>query len=111
MDQPKIERMLRLMKMMPQIAPDFDSLMYFSEEESYLINSLLDALVPTNALKRGIKDKLAVVVDSTASANYVDRRSNAASVQNLAREIRIQDSPAFEEYVREYIRTCLSIDI
>ena len=100
MDQPKIERMLRLMKMMsgninysveelseklemsdrtiyryidtfknagftvtkiwantyklekmPKGAPEFDKLMYFSEEESYLINSLLDALVPTNALK------------------------------------------------------------
>ena len=115
MDQPKIERMLRLMKMMsgninysveelseklemsdrtiyryidtfknagftvtkiwantyklekmPKSAPEFDKLMYFSEEESYLINSLLDALVPTNALKKGIKDKLAVICDATS---------------------------------------------
>ena len=132
MDQPKIERLLRLMKLMsgnlnftvdelaekldttdrtiyryfdtfkaagftvtklwantyklekmPKSMPEFDKLMYFSEEESYLINSLLDALVPTNALKKGIKDKLAVVCDSTAIADYVDRRSNAAHVTNL----------------------------
>ncbi len=137
MDQPKIERMLRLMKLMsgninysveelssklemsdrtiyryidtfksagfavtkiwantyklehmPKSMPDFDKLMYFSEEESYLINSLLDALVPTNSLKKGIKDKLAVVVDSTAIANYVDRRSNAAHVTNLTQAAR-----------------------
>ncbi len=137
MDQPKIERMLRLMKMMsgninysveelseklemsdrtiyryidtfknagftvtkiwantyklekiPQSMPDFDKLMYFSEEESYLINSLLDALVPTNSLKKGIKDKLAVVVDSTSIANFVDRRSNAAHVTNLTQAAR-----------------------
>lgn len=105
MDQPKQDRMLRLMKMMsgninytieelserlemsprtiyryidtfknsgyvvnklftnvykiesvPQSMPDFAKLMYFSEEESYLINSLLDALAPTNALKKGIKE-------------------------------------------------------
>ncbi len=137
MDQPKIERMLRLMKMMsgninysveelseklemsdrtiyryidtfknagftvtkiwantyklekiPQSMPDFDKLMYFSEEESYLINSLLDALVPTNSLKKGIKEKLAVVVDSTSIANFVDRRSNAAHVTNLTQAAR-----------------------
>jgi len=134
MDQPKIERMLRLMKLMsgninysveelseklemsdrtiyryidtfraagftvtkiwantyklekmPKGAPEFDKLMYFSEEEAYLINSLLDALVPTNALKKGIKDKLAVICDATSIADYVDRRSNAAAVTNLAK--------------------------
>jgi predicted DNA-binding transcriptional regulator YafY len=137
MDQPKIERMLRLMKMMsgninysveelseklemsdrtiyryidtfknagftvtkiwantyklekmPKGAPEFDKLMYFSEEESYLINSLLDALVPTNALKKGIKDKLAVICDATSVADYVDRRSNAAAVQSLTQAAR-----------------------
>ena len=95
MDQPKTERMLRLMKMMsgninytvdqlsehldmsqrtiyryidtfkqagfvvekvlantyklegmPRSAPDFDKLMYFSEEESYLINNRLTCKVP-----------------------------------------------------------------
>ncbi len=137
MDQPKIERMLRLMKMlsgninytvdelserldmsqrtiyryidtfknagftvtklftntyklekMPKSAPDLERLMYFSEEESYLINSLLDALVPTNALKKGIKDKLSVICDATCIADYVDRRSNAAHVTNLTQAAR-----------------------
>ncbi len=134
MDQPKFERMLRLMKMMsgsfnytiqeisqkldmsertiyryidtfksagfavtrictntyklekaPKVLPDFDKLLYFSEEESYLINSLIDALSPTNSLKKGIKGKLAVVYSQTAIADYVDKRSNAMHVQELTR--------------------------
>jgi Predicted transcriptional regulator len=67
----------------PKSMPDFDKLLYFSEEESYLINSLIDALVPTNSLKQGIKDKLAVVYDSTAIADYVAQESNAAHVEAL----------------------------
>lgn len=147
MDQPKIERMLRLMKMMsgninysveelaerldmsdrtiyryidtfknagytvtkiyantyklekiPREMPNFDKLMYFSEEESYLINSLLDALVPTNSLKKGIKKKLAVIYDKTSIADYVDRRSNAAHVENLTRAAREKKKVILKDY-------------
>ena len=107
MDQPKIERLLRLMKMMsgsvnysidelsdklemsprtiyryidtfksagfavtkmygniyrlgkmPKNAPDFDRLIYFSEEEAMLVNGLIDSLSPSNTLKANLKDKL-----------------------------------------------------
>ena len=147
MDQPKQDRMLRLMKMMsgninytieelsnrlemsprtiyryidtfknsgyvvnklftnvykiesvPQSMPDFDKLMYFSEEESYLINSLLDALAPTNALKKGIKEKLAVIYDKTAIADFVDRRSNAAHVQSLTAAARDKKKVILKDY-------------
>ena len=100
MDQPKLERMLRLMKYlsgnvnytigelgrkldmsprtvyryidtfksagfavtklygdvyklaaMPREAIEIDKLIYFSEEEAYLVNSLIDQLVPTKNIK------------------------------------------------------------
>lgn len=147
MDQPKADRMLRLMKMMssninytidelsehldmsirtiyryidtfkqagfvveklysntykleklPKSMPDFDKLMYFSEEESYLINSLLDRLSPTNALKKGIKKKLAVIYDKTAIADFVDRRSNAAHVENLTKAAREKKKVFLRDY-------------
>ncbi len=50
---------------MPQNAPEFDKLVYFSDEESYLVNNLIDALSPTNALKAGLRKKLAVIYDNT----------------------------------------------
>ena len=82
----------------PREMPNFDKLMYFSEEESYLINSLLDALVPTNSLKKGIKKKLAVIYDKTSIADYVDRRSNAAHVENLTRAAREKKKVILKDY-------------
>lgn len=147
MDQPKQDRMLRLMKMMsgninytieelserlemsprtiyrhidtiknagyvvnklytntykiesvPQSMPDFDKLMCFSEEESYLINALIDRLSPTNSLKRGIRDKLAVIYDKTAIADFVDRRSNAAYVRELTKAARARKKVILKAY-------------
>lgn len=45
MNQPKVVFALRLMKM--------------------LLNNLIDALSPTNALKAGLRKKLAVIYDNT----------------------------------------------
>lgn len=67
----------------PQPSPEFDNLVYFSDEESYLVNNLIDALSPTNALKAGLRKKLAVIYDSTGIEGFLDRRSNAAHVANL----------------------------
>lgn len=111
MDQPKIERLLRLMVMMtgntnstiedfahslkttsrsvyryidtirssgfvvekmrsnvyklgkmPRGSVDFSKLIYFSEEEAHIINSLIHNLDNTNLLKRNLQKKLAVVM-------------------------------------------------
>ena len=68
---------------MPQPAPEFDKLVYFSDDESYLVNGLIDALSPTNALKAGLRKKLAAIYDTTGIEGFVDRKSNAAHVANL----------------------------
>ena len=83
---------------MPSSAPDLGRLMYFSEEESYLINSLLDALVPTNSLKKGIKKKLSIICDSTCVADYVDRRSNAAHVASITQAAREKKKVLLKNY-------------
>ena len=83
---------------LPRHAPNFDTLMYFSEEESYLINSLLDGLSPTNSLKKGIKKKLAVIYDKTSIADFVDRRSNAAHVQSLTEASKGKKKAVLKDY-------------
>lgn len=137
MDQPKIERMLRLMKLlagntnytidelasklkmsyrtiyryidtfkdsgfavvklygnvyklgkMPKSTPDFEKLLYFSEEEAYLVNSLIDRLDPTNALKVDLKRKLSAIYSSTSIADYVDKRTNASNIHQLSEAIK-----------------------
>lgn len=136
MDQPKMERMLRLMKLLsgnvnysvpelsdklgmsvrtiyryidtfkaagfavtklhgdcyklgslPKDTVDLDRLIYFSEEEAYLVNSLIDGLTPTNSLKSNLKQKLSAIYKSTSIADYVDSRSNSAHVQALGEAI------------------------
>jgi len=86
------------MEKLPKAMPDFDRLLYFSEEEAYLINSLIDALVPTNSLKKGIKKKLAVVYDSTSIADFVDRRSNMAHVENLRKAATAKKKVILKDY-------------
>mgnify|MGYP002854731507 CR=1 FL=1 len=63
---------------------DLSKIVYFSEEEAYIVNRLIDSLDNTNALKQGLHRKLAAIYDSTSIANYVDKKTNAANIQALA---------------------------
>lgn len=65
--------------------PDLENLVYFSEEEAYIVNSLIDRLDSTNMLKANLHRKLASIYDSTTIANYVDKKSNAANVESLSK--------------------------
>ena len=154
MDQPKIERMLRLMKLMsgntnytidelasklemsyrtiyryidtfksagfavsklygnvyklgklPENAPDFEKLIYFSEEEAYIVNNLIDRLDPTNTLKATLKNKLSAIYGSTGIADYIDKRSNAGNVQTLADAINAKRKVVLRNYESGHSRT------
>lgn len=83
---------------MPQPAPEFEKLVYFSDEESYLVNNLIDALSPTNALKAGLRKKLAVIYDSTGIEGFVDRKSNAAHVANLRKAAQEKKMVILHDY-------------
>lgn len=147
MDQPKIERLLRLMKLMsgsvnysidelsdklemsvrtvyryidtfkeagfavtklygdtyklgkmPKNAVDIDKLIYFSEEEAYLVNSLIDSLASANTLKANLKDKLSAIYSQTSIADYVSGKSNAARVEELGRAIQDQKKVILKGY-------------
>jgi len=83
---------------MPKNAVEIDKLIYFSEEEAYLVNSLIDQLVPSNSLKANLKEKLSAIYSSTSIADYVDRRSNAAHVEALGRAIEEQRQVLLKDY-------------
>lgn len=73
---------------MPSRSVDIDNLIYFSEEEAYLVNSLIDRLIPSNTLKANLKQKLSAIYDSTSIADYVDSRSNSTHVELLGKAIK-----------------------
>lgn len=137
MDQPKIERLLRLMKMMsgnvnytideladklgtsyrsiyryidtfkasgfvveklhsnvyklgkmPRSYVELKDLIYFSEEEAYIVNSLINSLDSTNMLKINLKKKLSAVYNSTSIVNYVQKKEVAEHIESLGEAIR-----------------------
>ncbi|MCR5276286.1 MAG: WYL domain-containing protein [Bacteroidales bacterium] len=147
MDQPKIERLLRLMQMlsgptyytledmaqtlgmsertvyryidtfrsagysvdrvhgnvfrmatMKRPYPDLSKIVYFSEEEAYIVNRIIDSLDNTNALKQGLHRKLAAIYDSTSIADYVDKRTNAANIQALSDAARAKVMAVLKNY-------------
>ncbi|MCR4825014.1 MAG: WYL domain-containing protein [Bacteroidales bacterium] len=87
----------RLAKLSPKY-PDLDKLVYFSEEEAYLVNRLIDRLDPTNALKTGLQRKLAAIYSSTSIADYIDKSSNASNVEGLSRAVREKKSVRLVNY-------------
>lgn len=147
MDQPKIERMLRLMKMMsgnvnytveelgdklgisyrsiyryidtfkasgfvveklqknvyklgkmPRSYVDMKNLIYFSEEEAYIIDSLINSLDETNTLKTDLKKKLSAVYNFTTMISYVQKKDIAERVEALGKAIRGKKKVVLKAY-------------
>ena len=67
--------------------PDISKLVYFSEEEAYIVSKLIESLDNTNTLKQDLNRKLASIYSSTSIANFIDRKSNATTVSSLNQAI------------------------
>lgn len=63
--------------------PDISKLVYFSEEEAYIVGKLIESLDNTNTLKQDLHRKLASIYSSTSISNFIDRKSNAETVEKL----------------------------
>lgn len=66
---------------------DISQLIYFTEEEAFLVNRLIDGLADTNVIKENLRRKLSVIYGSTAIADCVIKRENAANVHALREAI------------------------
>lgn len=77
---------------------DLSKIVYFSDEEAYVVNRLIDRLDDTNAMKQGLKRKLTAVYDATNIGNYVDRKSNSANIEALAEAIREKKAVLLKDY-------------
>lgn len=73
---------------MPKGYVDLKDLIYFSEEEAYIVNSLINSLDSTNALKINLKKKLSAVYNSTSIINYVQKKDIAEHIEILGNAMR-----------------------
>ena len=77
---------------------DLSKIVYFSDEEAYVVNRLIDRLDDTNTMKQGLKRKLTAVYDATNIGNYVDRKSNSANIEALAEAMRGKKAVLLKDY-------------
>lgn len=77
---------------------DFNKLIYFTEEEAFIINRLINSLDNNHALKRDIQRKLASVYDSTSIANYIDKTANASNIEALSQAISSHKQVVLKKY-------------
>ena len=62
---------------------DFKKLIYFTDEEAYLVAKMIEGIDNNNTLKRDLQRKLASVYDCTSIANYIDNPANAVNIEAL----------------------------
>lgn len=67
---------------------DLRNIVYFSPEEAFIVNRLIDSLDPSNSLKNELRRKLSAIYDKTSIVEFTDRPSTAAKVQSLVEAIR-----------------------
>lgn len=67
---------------------DFNRLIYFTEEEAFIVAKMIEGIDNNNTLKRDLQRKLVSVYDSTSIGNYIDNPANAANIESLSRGIK-----------------------
>ena len=77
---------------------DLSQLVYFSEEEAIIVSRLIENLSSTNAMKAGLKQKLAAVYDSTSIADYIQIKSRSDEIETLAKAIQDKKQVALISY-------------
>lgn len=77
---------------------DFKKLIYFTEEEAFIVSKMLNGLNDTHSLKRDLQKKLACVYDCTSIANYQDNPSVASNIEVIAAAIKGKKQVIFHQY-------------
>ena len=63
--------------------PNLNKFIYFTEEEAYILNNMIENLSVTNSLRQDLKRKLYSVYDCTSISNYSERCNNAPNIEAL----------------------------
>ena len=73
---------------MPKTHIDLQNLIYFSEEEAYIVNGLIDSLDVSNAFKGTLKKKLSAIYNSINKVEYSVNREAVEHIESLGKAIR-----------------------
>lgn len=77
---------------------DISQLVHFTEEEAYILNSAIESLDPTNAIKQNLKSKLASIYDFKMLAECVVKGENARNVNSIIEAIENKKQIILKNY-------------
>ena len=77
---------------------DLSKIVYFSEEEAYVVSNLIDGLDNTNAMKQGLKTKLVAVYDATNLGKYSLNKGNSKVIAGLTYSIKQKKKVLLHNY-------------
>ena len=77
---------------------DLSKIVYFSEEEAFVVNGLIDALDDTNEMKNELKLKLSAVYEATNIKKYTINKGVSKTISNLASAIKNKKSVVLRHY-------------
>lgn len=77
---------------------DISQLVHFTEEEAYILNSAIESIDPTNAIKQNLKAKLASVYDFKMLAECVVKGNNAKNVNAIIEGIEEKKQIVLKDY-------------
>lgn len=82
----------------PSISIGFNKLIYFSEEEAYILNSLINGLDGTNSLKTGLQKKLCAIYSLASIADLVTAKDSANNIELLGKAIQSKKKVILKSY-------------
>ncbi len=77
---------------------DLSKIVYFSKEEAFVVNSLIDALDDTNAMKHELKLKLSAVYEATNIRKYTINKGASKTISNLSAAINNKKTVVLHHY-------------
>lgn len=83
---------------------DISQLIHFTDEEAYILNSAIESLDPTNAIKQNLKAKLASVYDYKMLAECVVKGENAKNVNSIIEAIEDKKQIILHNYTSAHSR-------
>ena len=67
---------------------DLRNIVYFTPEEAFIVNRLIDSLDPSNSLKNELRKKLATVYDKTSMTDFSNVPTSAQKIETIAAAIK-----------------------
>lgn len=100
----KKSNLYKLIKL-PNSSLDFNKLIYFSEEEAYIINSLITSLDNTNLLKTALQKKLCAIYSLTSLTELITDKASETCITTLGDAIRTKKKVKLKGYESAHSQT------